>query len=277
MISFDIPDPSSIEIVSDWIELNVILEKESISKAAISAKIEGDSGDEPTDAFISNIWDEMNKRMTLYGIHPPFITEPDEITPNLVWEDNPEYLMCLILALTGNPSNPTPAGKLFERISKDAIKNYLNGEAVVFGHPSQYTVSQLCELTNEGFKRELPANYNDRGLDVLAWKPFGDNRGNQIIIMMQCAGGANWTSKTGDVVLRAWTEKYITFGCFPTRGFSTAVTISEKEIFEEVSFETNLLFDRPRLIKNLIGQPVEGELRNEILDWCNHRLAEILN
>ena len=185
--------------------------------------------------------------------------------------------MCLILSLTGNPSNPTPTGKLFERISKEAIKNYLNGEAIVFGHPARFTIAELSNLTNEIFKSELPANYNDRGVDVVAWKPFNDKRGNQVIILMQCAGGFNWISKTGDVVLRAWTEKYMTFGSKPVRGFSTVVVIADKVRFEEISFETDLLFDRPRIYRNTVDAELEATLRPAILTWCNERIAEILN
>ena len=272
MFNIDIPDASSIDSVSDWIELAVTYEKEPISKSAVSSKIEGSSGEEPSDAFLSSVWDELEVRMNLYGENPPFICDRIEVAPNIIWEEYPEYMMCLILAMTGNPSNPTPTGKLFERISMEAAKNYINGEAIIFGHPSKIKVANICQLTNEKFKSELPANYNDRGLDVIAWKPFNDKRGNQVIVLLQCAGGHNWTSKTGDVVLRAWKEKYITFGCTPIRGFSTVVVITDRERFEEISFETDLLFDRPRIFRNTVKFDIEINLRNEIKDWCKEEL-----
>lgn len=277
MLALDIPDPSDEGCVADWIELSVGYEGIPIPKAAVAHKIEMASGGEPSDAFMSSVWDELETRMNLYGVHPPFIVDPMEVVPNIAWEDNPEYIMCLILSLTGNPSNPTPTGKLFERISKEAIKSYLQGEAIVTGHPGHYRVEDICNLTYEGFKSEFPANYNDRGVDVVAWKPFNDNRGNQILILMQCAGGHNWTTKTGNVVARAWTEKYITFRCYPVRGFSTAVIVSNSEIFEEISFETDLLFDRTRIYRNIVDQPLEGTLRQEIRTWCDARFLEILN
>ncbi len=277
MIDLDIPDPTNVEIVADWIELSVAWEQEPVSKAAIGHKIEMASGDEPSDAFLSNVWDLLDYRMLLYGEHPPFIVNGQEVTPNLIWEECPEYVMCLILSLTGNPVNPTPTGKLFERVSREAVKQYINGEAIIFGHPTQYTINQICGLTNEGFKRELPANYNDRGVDVIAWKPFGDQRGNQVIILMQCAGGHNWVLKTGDVATRAWREKYITFGCTPLKGFSTAVVISNSEVFEEISLEADLLFDRTRIYRNIVDRPLEGTLSNEVKVWCDTRIAEILN
>lgn len=277
MINCDIPDASNIGIVADWIELSVAYEKEPISKSAVSSKIEGASGDEPSDAFLSSIWDELEVRMQLYGDHPPYTCDSVEVTPNFDWEEIPEYLMCLILSLTGNSFNPTPTGKLFERITREAVKNYLNGEAVVFGHPAQFTIAELSQLTKEKFKSELPAYYNDRGLDVIAWKPFKDNRGNQVIILMQCAGGHNWTAKTRDIVLRPWTEKYMTFGCTPVRGFSTVVVITDNERFEEISLDTDLLFDRPRIYRNTTDYKLEATLRPAILTWCNDRIVEIQN
>ncbi len=277
MIAFDIPDATDIGTVADWIELNVAVEKQPLSKAALTSKVESSTGDDPGDAFISSVWDELEYRMQLYGSHPPFIVEALEVTPNITWEGNPEYLMCIILSLTGNPQNPVATGKLFERVSKEAAKNYLCGKALVFGHPANLTISEVCSTICEKFKSELPANYNDRGLDVIAWKPFDDKRGNQVIVLMQCAGGANWTSKTGDVVLRAWSEKYITFGCKPVRGFSTVVIVSNSEQFEEISFETDLLFDRTRIYRNTQSFSLEDGLRNEVLLWCNGRLQEILN
>lgn len=277
MIVLGIPDSSDVGSVADWIEFCVTYESASISKAAMLHKIEMDSGDEPSEAFISSVWDELDKRMMLYGDHPPIVVQGMEVVPNLTWHDCPEYMMCLILSLTGNPSNPTPTGKLFERVSMEATKGYLQGNAVVFGHPSKQTIATVCVMTREGFKSEFPPNYNDRGVDVIAWKSFDDQRGNQVIILMQCAGGHNWTSKTGDVVARAWTEKYITFGCTPIRGFSTAVVISDSEVFEEVSFEADLLFDRPRIYRHTVDRPLEGNLRIEVRTWCDARILEILN
>ncbi len=276
MLSLDIPDPSNKDSVADWIELAVGYEAVPMSKAAVITKLQTALGDEPADDFISSVWDELENRMYLYGEHPPFVIDSMEVNPNLNWQDNPEYIMCLILALTGNPVNPTPTGKLFERISKEAIQNYIQGQAIVTGHPGQYNVQQICNLTYELFRNELPPQYNDRGVDVIAWKSFNDQRGNQILILMQCAGGHNWFTKTGDVKLRPWTEHYIGFHSPPVRGFSTAVVVPKSQ-FYNISLETDLLFDRTRIYRNVIDHQVEGTLRIEVLTWCNTRLLEILN
>ena len=180
MINFDIPDATNISCVADWIEFLIAYEHTSISKSAVASKIEGAMGEEPNDTFLTSLWDELEVRMILYGDQPPFICNKMEVISNINWTANPEYLMCLILALTGNSFDPTPSGKLFERISMEAAKHYINGSAIIFGHPKLLSILEICRLTNERFKSELPSNYKDRGLDVVAWKPFDDNRGNQI-------------------------------------------------------------------------------------------------
>jgi hypothetical protein len=277
MFKVDIPDPTDASVVADWVELSVVYTKSPISKAQLESKINAESGDETSDAFISSVWDILDRRSFLYGDIPPFIVEGLDVNPNIDWESNPEYLMLLILSLTGNPSNPTATGKLFERVSKEAVKNYMDGDAIVFGHPSRISIRNIAQTLQEGFKQELPTNYNDRGVDVIAWKPFNDGRGNQLIAFIQCAGGANWTSKTGDVVMRAWAERYMTFHCTPVRGFTTVVVIDDAERFQEVSFETDLLLDRLRIYRYTVNKQLENNLRNEIKMWCDNRITEIVN
>lgn len=272
MLNIEIPDASDVGLVADWIELNVVYTQSPLSKATLSSLLEGALGSEPSEAFLSSVWDELALRIGLYGDNAPIGIEPLIVLPNISENARPEYVMCLILSLVGNSSNPTPTGKLFERVVREAVQNYINGNAIVFGHPDKLTIQEVCQLTNERFRQELPARYKDRGLDIIAWRPFNDERGNQVVILMQCAGGKNWTSKTGDIVLRSWEDK-IAFGCTPTRGFATVVTISNQERFEEVSFEAGLLFDRPRIYRSTTN--LNEELREELRKWCANMISSV--
>ena len=161
-------------------------------------------------------------------------------------------------------------------ICNEALKSYLDGETLIFGYPGTLTVQRLCDTIKEKFKCELPAASNDRGVDVVGWKPL-DRRGNQIIVFMQCAGGKNWRSKTRDVIMRPWTQKYVGFHVEPTRAFATPIILSDPEDFEEVSLEGDLLFDRPRIYNHTFGLMPSNALVIEISDWCRERLTELLN
>ncbi|EQD48424.1 hypothetical protein B1B_12048, partial [mine drainage metagenome] len=45
----------------------------------------------------------------------------------------------------------------------------------------------------------------DKEIDVFAWRPFGDGRPGQIIVVAQCAAGKNWTDK-GRIPLDVWRD-----------------------------------------------------------------------
>lgn len=275
IIEYDIPNGNSIETVTDWVELCITLTVDDISKTEVAAAIRSSTGDEPSNAFISDVWAELRRRLELYGSRPPYTVTDLQVLPLTSFEANPCYVFCLVLSLEGNPVQPTVTGKLFERLCNEALKSYLDGETLTFGYPGTVTVQHLCQLTGERFKQELPAAANDKGLDVVGWKPL-DRRGNQIIIFMQCAGGKNWRSKTGDVVMRAWAEEYVGFHAKPTRAFSTPIVISNLDEFKQVSWETDLLFDRPRIYNHTHALMSSDDLVCEISDWCKNRLPDLL-
>ncbi len=277
MFRFAIPDGSSKDVVADWTELCVAYTQEGVSKVALAATIESSTGDEPSEDFINTAWRELSDRETLYGKNAPFKVQRLEILPKVNWEQYPGYLTCVILSLIGDPENPTGGAKLFERLSNEAVKNYIEGNGIVYGHPAKLSIREITELINEKFKSELPQNYKDRGVDIIAWKPFHDQRGNQIIVLMQCAGGKNWLSKTGDVVMRAWVEEYIGFHCSPVRGFSTAVVVSDPERFFDISLEADLFLDRTRLHRYTSAFDIKDELKDALRDWCNQKLNDMLN
>lgn len=65
MFSYSIPNPTSLEVVSDWIELFITYTKDNISKAELSAYIQSSSGSGPDDDFIDSIWNVLRNRYIL--------------------------------------------------------------------------------------------------------------------------------------------------------------------------------------------------------------------
>ncbi len=135
-------------------------------------------------------------------------------------------------------------------------------------------MKELAIELNEKFVSEIPPSRNDRDLDIVAWKPFGDNRSSQIIILIQCAAGHNWPKKRKDLNLKAWMT-YIHFSCTPIRGFSLPIILSDSRDLHEKSMDAGLILDRSRIYRNSItGNPSDG-LREELKTWCLSRLDEI--
>jgi hypothetical protein len=282
MLRYNIPDGTSIEVVADWVELYVTFLKDSISKTQLESYVQSSTGDEPVDGFIDSVWEVLKYRTLLYGITPPFIVEPSLVSSTIDWELFPEYLTCLIYSLEGNPNTPSAsaadAGKYFERISNEAIRNYMKGDSLIYGFPSDQSIEDIANLIlKEKFNHQPPSYRKDRDLDIIAWKPWGDNRASQIILFVQCAAGGNWKTKIKDLNIRAW-EKYIDFAAPLLKGFSVPVIISDKELLNEISTDAGVIIDRPRLYRETYNIPFSDlYLRSTLLTWCNSRITELNN
>lgn len=271
---YDIPDPNRIETVADWAEFYVMLNQSELSRSALESYLEASSGSEPSDEFIDSVWMELEIRERLYGVHPPLRVQPGLIQPSFEWKDRPDYMTCLIFALEGNPVDSLKSGVLFERIINEAIRNFLAGQSVPVGFPNTCRAEDIAAALNEPFVYEPPEYRQDRNLDVVAWKPFGDDRANQVVVLIQCAAGHNWSSKMTELSLNAWC-KYIHFACTPIRGFAIPILITDKIKWEEDSSDAGLILDRARIYRNIDVALAPGELKNDLENWCTGRLAEM--
>ncbi len=276
MIISEIPDTQSSYTLADWVELFVTSNQEDISKSRVRSFIEQQSGTDPSDSDIDNIWLELENRQFLYGENPPYTVNRDLIVHNLDWNECPEYLTCLIFSLYGNQSDSVTGGRIFEKISNEAIRNFIGGKSIIFGAPNEITVEELAKELQEKFITEFPSERRDRNLDIVAWKPFGDNRSSQIIILIQCAAGHNWKGKLKELSLDAWT-KYIHFACTPIRGFSLPLILSNSSDLFEISIDAGLILDRSRIYRNSLEETPSDNFREELKTWCLSRLEEIKN
>lgn len=279
MLNYDISSPNDVDSVANWIEFYLAHEEESISKADLSSNIEGAIGDEPSEDFISSVWNELEIRQILYGNNSPFQVSGRIIEPNLSWKDKPFYMAFLIYSLEGNPNTEettaVDGGKLFEKICREAIKNYVGGEAIIYGFPAEQTVQDIAQNQLKEKFVFLPPKYRkDRNLDIFAWKSFGDNRSSKIIMLVQCASGFNWKGKLNELNLSAWT-KYIHFATTPIKGFASPVTITNAETLEEHSTDGGVFFDRLRLFRLLNDLP--EDLNNECIRWCEIRINQMID
>lgn len=278
MLNYDISSPNDVDSVANWVEFYLAHENESISKADLSSNIEGAQGDEPSEDFISSVWNELEIREILYGDDSPFSVNGRIIEPRLDWKDKPFYMAFLIYSLEGNPNTPettaVDGGKLFEKICREAIKNYVGGDAIIYGFPAEQTVQDIAQNQLKEKFVFTPPNYRkDRNLDIFAWKSFGDNRSSQIIMLVQCAAGFNWKGKLNELNLSAWT-KYIHFAATPIKGFASPVTVTNAGNLEEHSTDGGVFFDRLRLFRLLNDLP--DDLKNECIEWCELRINQMI-
>ena len=282
---FELPDPESPQAVADWVELELAAGEPQLSKARVSSNIESVTGSEPGEGYLSDVWRELEERQSRYSQNF-FACGGDLVSRSSDQAAPSVYVACLLFSLYGVSDEHRTDPKIFERLAAEAIRNYIRGKVFVFGWPLladvqadiALRVRDVATASRERFVEGPAARYKDRGVDVIAWQPFvehsaGEHRSNQIVILAQCAAGANWREKTGQLPYKAWTE-YIHWACHPVLGFAVPRVIPP-ELWHDVSQETEgLLFDRIRIV-NLLAQGVqEGALGAEIEAWVTHELEE---
>ena len=282
---FQLPNAESAQVVADWIELELAAAEPQFSKAKTSSIAESVRGSEPGEAFLSDVWRELEERQGRYSAQF-FYCDGDLVRRGPDQVASAEYTACLLFSLYGVADESRADPKIFERLSAEAIKNYLQGKVFVFGWPVlpdvqadiALRVKDVATKTREKFVEAPAERYKDRGVDVIAWKPFvehsaGEHRSNQLVILAQCAAGANWRQKTTQLPLKSWTQ-YVHWACDPLTGFAVPRVIPT-ELWHDISRESEgILFDRIRIV-NLLPNGVQEEgLRAEIRAWVELELEE---
>lgn len=282
MFTYNIPNPNSISSTADWVELYITFQNCGLSRTQLGSFLESSKGKESSDDFIKDVWDELSYRRIMYGGSPPFQIDYYYIQSDLEWKNAPEYLACLIFSLEGNPntavSSAAVAGKYFERISNEAVKNYIKGNSIIYGFPSEQNIEEISKsLLFEKFNYLPPSYRKDRNLDLIAWKSWGDNRASQLILFVQCAAGNNWKTKTKELNIRAW-EKYIHVAAKLIKGFSIPIVISDAEELHEISTDAGIVIDRSRIYRETINTVFDDlSLKSDLIIWCNNRISEIVS
>jgi len=272
----ELPDLTSIERIADWIELSVIYQNKIFSKARIYSVL-NNSGDDIEEAMVDSIVSELIRRGELYGDASPFVVEGKCIKPRLKWKKRPEMAMCLIFSIRGvkKKKGKNDGTKLFERLSREAARSYLNGEAEVIGFPDNEKLKtqienislNACEVTG---KRCPAPQDKDKGVDIIAWKPHGDKRSNQIVLLLQCAAGINFEQKRS-ISLLAWNE-FINWAVPPLQGIMIP-SIPTNDEWIKIRDYYYLIFDRVRIYRAIYKNPILNKnLRKEIFTWCKDNL-----
>lgn len=285
----ELPDTKNVSDIADWVELSLSLGEDSFSKSKISSLIRDE--EDASDEFTSNVWRTLKERLDLYSnkffeVNGDLVQRNDAITSGRL-----VYQTCLLFSLYGGSSpgeegGAVPGGpKLFERMSAEAVSNYIQGKVFVFGWPVLNDVEkdignrvkQVAQLMNERFVESPSEKYKDRGVDVIAWKNFkpGDNsRSSQLVMLAQCATGRNWGIKTGQLPRLAW-RKYIHWTSPPCEGFIVPCVVEERS-WQNTADDAHggIIFDRVRLVNLLPNDVEEVLLKNELEEWFSEQIGE---
>jgi hypothetical protein len=253
----------------EWLELNLLKNSRPLSKSQIVSLTDG-VDEQIIDSWLSKLeWRVPLYKKTLYKI------ENNKISPNYSWEDVPEYFLCLYYAYYG--ANDYSGGtNLFERISGQALKNYINGEIFTLGFPVTMgfndNLDEISKFCFESRGTRANSTYKDDGVDVVGYKLFNDNRSSNLYVLLQCAAGKHWTTKK-PIIMNRW-DKYVLWYRENIIQSISTVDYVENDKWDKHASTFGMLIDRLRIYNFLYEKEVDPILRKEVISWCNDKITQ---
>lgn len=286
-----------LDVLCDWIEgsalfiddyvsasdvVDILCEEEIYDKQELAADI------------VEMAWAELRRRMSWLGSAAAGTLESRTIRRAFDWHDLPAHAFCLITTFAQYykrwaarfGTNYIEQGRLFESLVAESLRSrgwdiLLTGWASgISTNKFEQIVSMVADLLREPFvNKPLVALYkeaNDEGLDLVCYRPFGDNRGGKPVYLMQCASGRNWVEKLSTPNIDVWT-KLINFSSNPQRAFAMPFALSDDEFFRVCNRVNGMLIDRYRLLSAGSGGNdwIPTELRQGLVAWLDPRVATL--
>ena len=268
-----IPVPTSVssQSLTDWVELSCVKSKMGrISRSDVLDHLSEYDIDGPEERCTS-IWQELQRRSRALGALYPVSVKPTNIQRPRPWEKDATYVMLLLLGSA--EAKPKGSAQLFEEMATLAMARYTGGRALRIGHPRKSPVPSsfsdllkyLSRELGESLRRAEPmiADTKDCRADIIAWRPFTDARGSQLIILGQCATGANWTTKLTECNVDVW-ARYLEFVVPPLRAFATPFMEPDPGHWLEHGTMGGIAFDRIRLVEQLAAAALPAKLEADI-------------
>ncbi len=271
-----LPDTVDVSRIADWIELYILTQNKSISKSSITTILE-EQLDEVEETKIDSSLQELKRRLSLYGDIAPFEIKNNSIKPNFDWEKYPEYAFCLYFSTYGS-HNELAGAILFERLTKCCFEYFLNCQTFHFGFPTGNTFkSNLDNLANMCKEKRCddPQPFDkDRGIDIVAWKSFGDSRNSSFYILVQCATGGNWIGKSSLPFKSSW-RRFISWNDITVLPAISITQIVDVDKWTNAVDNLGFIVDRARLYRTITtnGYSTEPGLKDEIISWCQTKIA----
>lgn len=257
----------------EWIELNLLLGGEPISKASLLTA--SDKFEENIESWLSEL--EFRIR-TMGSAIAPYSIEHGRVKPLKSWLEVPEYLLCAFYSYHGAAKSPIGT-RLFERISGAAVQWFISGKHVSLGFPSGVSfnthLDNIAKSCSEHRMNPAPGAYKDDGVDVFVFKSFDDMRPSNFYVLMQCAAGIHWRNK-GSISLNRWCNYINWYRENIVTSLATTDVIPAKEWNHRTS-DHGLLMDRLRIYRCLYSSDVvDAKLRKETIAWCKKNVLKNL-
>jgi hypothetical protein len=284
MALIEFPGTELPEDLADWLELTAIQAADKNGSAGDLERELKRLGKNGAEELIGNTFTEIDRREKSAGKNAyPF--ERKDTSIELKAGDFPAYIFCLALSYCkwknrkGAPENPW---LLFEELARFTAKNYLGGDAIIFGtscrqkkNGEKKFVANINDLAKklgegEGFKKQSTFSAKDSKLDLVAWKSFRDGRPSQFILFGQCAAGDNWTHKLTELIPEDFWDQWMARAkvSSPLRSVFMPHRVYDHERWDKHARSARLLFDRCRVVAHAHQDTATGGFATRLLNCC---------
>jgi len=289
----DRPDSDSDVALADWLESWLLFrcDDDYLATADVVESLEAFDMAEDAEVVVERLIRRIRRRRLAIGEAYPVEVKRRGYARNTSWEECLPYSFLVLLSLSqhyrslrlsdGQAREP---GELFEALGVEALGRYVCGDAFRFGSPRRPPVPPgfvpaLAYLhgrakVDPGSSIETGAEQDD-GLDIIAWRPFTDDRPGHSVLLGQCAIGVGWDKKFGDLKLDVW-ERRIAWNVKPGRAFLVPIEMDlGPSSWRKALHEFGVIFDRLRIVSLVGSSPLSADESSKIRDWCAARLPAL--
>lgn len=229
MILSPLPVGSTIDVIADWLEFDILCSdygSASVSDIARNWDVlknteesDFEEEDSTADGFVETLLVEIRNRIQILGKSYPFdfsVTGESLVLKEQLTEDCYIYLFCLIIShfragevLSGAyiPPITNHVRDLFQVCATLAASGAIGGNAYSFGFPRPEHTNFLVALHevysafDEGLAvhtipKGAPPKVKDDGIDIIAWTDRPDGLAGKIYMLGQVASGEDWHNKS---------------------------------------------------------------------------------
>lgn len=301
MNSFPKKPTDPIEL-ADWMEINALIapdgdfsREDSDSAIRTAALYPPAEEDREVEALMLDVFREIDFRASAAKEAYPFEVRYPVIKCKDNWKNMPAYVFCLCLSVFGEKTKIKGSypRRWFEHISRDAVRNYIGGEAIRLAsprHPQEIpsnfakAVQFLCIeklFEGGGYKNGGRSSRKDDAVDIVAWKHFPDRSCGKLVIFGNCATGVDWhDTKLTELTSGPFCEEWMSE--MPPSRILSSIFIPyrcESMIFKASARRAGIIFDRCRIAYSChcISSSHREEYTNysDILDWSLKMLDKI--
>lgn len=284
MRSVAVPVDFDSHSLAEFIEARLLLgEDDFLSIAEIRGEFP--SGSKPSDLELEDALAEVERRSADFGALYPFRSEHRGV--RIDRRDSSSLYACLLLlSLRGTPLRASgdyrSSDEVFDEIVRVAFRNHLGSgaRALTFGtpprggRPGRFSLAVAWVADALGLEMRSTAindDYQDAGVDVIAWRAYPDGRNAFPIILVQNTVEFEYRNKPRDVRPSQWRD-WIAVGAQPRVGFAIPFAMpSGDPLWDHINLDVDVIMDRGRLMHELSSEvPTGWELWPQIKAFVDH-------